>query len=391
MKPLLLTLAFTGILAMLCLSTIAQTATQNLNPIITAFPSLRIPASSRSLSMGDAGVASAIGNDQLYYNAAKTAFTQNFHQVGIGFTPWLASISNDSRFMYVNYLANTGSNSAFGLAFNYFRIGNIQTRDNNGALITQSTASEFSILSSFAIALNDNASIGVGLRCLSNRPGQSLDANGAATIPTSIISASADISYYHKISLGSEEQKLEIGAAITNLGPKISVDGSKIKIFLPTNFGIGVSYTQPNSENTSSFTFALDANKLLVPTPPEMDNAGTITAGKDPNRSILNALFSSFSDAPQGFKEELREIRVNAGAEYAYEKSFLLRVGLSLENKTKGNRKFVGLGAGYKGLINDQSYSIDFHYLVPFGTISAISPFQNSWGFSLLFNIGGFD
>jgi hypothetical protein len=230
----------------------------------------------------------------------------------------------------------------------------------------------------------------VGLRFLSNRPGQLLDATGTATIPKSIFSASADISYYQKITIGTEEQKLEIGTAITNIGPKISVEGSNTKNFLPTNFAIGIAYTHPNADNTSQFTVALDANKLLVPTPPEIDNNQNIIAGKDPNRSVLNALFSSFNDAPQGFKEELREIRVNAGAEFAYEKSFFLRAGLSLESKTKGNRKFVGLGVGYKSVINDQSCQIDFHYLVPFGTISAISPFQNSWGFSLQFNFGNF-
>jgi hypothetical protein len=378
------------VMAILCTTIKAQTQTPNLKPIITAFPSLRIPPSSRSLSMGDVGVASASGNDALYYNAAKTAFMQNFHQVGIGFTPWLTSISNDTRFMYVNYLANTSSNSAFGLALSYLRLGNVQTRDNNGALISQSTSSEFGLLTSFAIALDEHSSLGVGLRFLSNRPGQSLDPTGNASIPKSIISASADISYYQNIIMGSEEQTLEIGAALTNLGPKVSIDGSATKNFLPTNFDLGVSYTHPNAENTSQFTIALDVNKLLIPTPPETDNNGNITAGKDPNRSVLNALFSSFNDAPQGFKEELREIRVNAGTEFAYEKSFFLRAGLSLENKTKGNRKFVGLGAGYKGTLNDQSYGIDFHYIVPFGNISAISPFQNSWGFSLQFNIGSF-
>lgn len=388
MKRSLRSLAMLCVMAIHWLTSKAQTPT--LNPIITAFPSLRIPPSSRSLSMGDAGVASASGNDALYYNAAKTAFTQNFHQIGIGFTPWLASISNDTRFMYVNYLANTGNNSAFGLALNYLRLGNVQTRDNNGALISQSTSSEFSLLTSFAIALNEHSSLGVGLRFLSNRPGQSVDPTGNASIPKSIISASADISYYQKIIMGSEEQKLEIGAAISNLGPKVSMDGTSIKNFLPTNLGIGISYTHPNADNTSQCTIAIDANKLLVPTPPETDNNANIIAGKDPNRSILNALFSSFSDAPEGFKEELREIRVNAGAEFAYDKSFFLRAGLSLENETKGNRKFVGLGVGYKGVINDQSYAIDFHYLVPFGTVSAISPFQNRWGINLQFNIGSF-
>lgn len=364
---------------------------QLLNPIVTAFPSLRVPASSRGLAMGDAGVASATGNAQLYYNIARTAFSQNFHKMGAGFTPWLASISNDTRFLYANYLANTGERSAMGFALNYFRLGNLQTRDNNGALIAQSTSSEFSCLTSFGIALSENSSIGVGLRLLSSRPGGSSEAGGNATIPKSVLSFSGDVSYYQKIQFGNENQKVEIGASLTNLGPKISTGESNSKIFLPTNFGLGVAYTHPISESAGSFTIALDANKLLVPTPPELDNTGAIVLGKSADRSVLNALFSSFGDAPGGFKEELQEIRVNAGAEFAYEKTFFLRCGLSLESKTKGNRKFVGLGAGYQGFIDDQSFSLDFHYLVPVGSVSAISPFQNSWGFSIAISIGKFE
>jgi hypothetical protein len=89
--------------------------------------------------------------------------------------------------------------------------------------------------------------------------------------------------------------------------------------------------------------------------------------------------------------EELQEIRLNAGTEFAFDKSFFLRAGVSLENKLKGNRRFFGFGAGYKGIIADQSWGLDFHYLVPFGNIAAVSPFQNVFGFGLHFSIGSFD
>lgn len=369
---------------------LSDTYSQKINPIITAFPSLRIAPSSRGFAMGDAGIAAASGNEALYYNASRTAFTQNFHQVGIGFTPWLSTISNDTRFLYANYLANTGSSSALGFALNYLRTGNVQTRDNNGALIAETTASEFSLLTSFAIQLSDRSAIGGGLRFLSYRGGIVPDPTGTLSAAKSILSVSADLSYSQMILLSSEGQRIEIGAVITNLGPKISVNGSDYKIFLPTNLGIGIAYVHPLVDDVGSITLALDANKLLVPTPPEHDISGNIVRGKDANRSVLKALFSSFNDAPGGFKEELREIRLNAGIEFAYDKTFFLRCGLSFENKTKGNRKFIGLGVGYKGAIDNQSYGIDFHYLVPFGAVAAISPFQNIWGFSVQVNIGNF-
>jgi hypothetical protein len=363
---------------------------QQPNPIITAFPSLRIANSSRGLAMGDCGIASAIDNQQLFYNAAKTAFMQNFHQLSVFYTPWLAAISNDTRFMNVNYSANTSNTSAFGISLSYLRLGEISTRDNNGALIAQFKSSEFNILTSYALQLTSNSSLGIGLRFLASQPGQSYDPVNFTSSQKSIFTTSADISYYRRFNI-SEGNKLEIGAAITNVGPKVNIQGSDQKTFLPTNLGIGVSYCTDNPNTNSQFTIELDANKLLVPTPPTFDANGNITAGKDPNRSVLNALFSSFSDAPDGFAEELREITINAGVEYAFDKQFFLRGGVSLESRFKGNRKFAGLGVGYKGTINDQSWGLDFHYLVPIANIAAVSPFQNCWGFALKLSIGNFE
>lgn len=377
-----------GLLLLLILPMLATA--QSPNPIITAFPSLRIPSSSRGLAMGDCGTAGATSNDQLYYNAAKIAFTQYFHQVGISYTPWLAAISNDSRFMNLSYIANVSTTSALGISLNYLRLGNVQTRNNNGALVTQFNANEWNILTSYALQLSENASIAVGLRFIANQPAQVYDPVNFTAMPKSIFSASADLSYYHKFSIG-EEHKLEIGMAISNLGPKVRIDVSQTKTFLPTNLSLGASYSQPISSSTTDFTFELNVNKLLAPTQPEYDNSGNVISGKDPNRSILNALFSSFADAPGGFKEELREIRLNAGAEIAFQKQFFLRAGISLESKLKGNRKFLGAGVGYRGIVNDQSWGFYFHWLTPFGIDAAISPFQNSWGFNLSLNMRSFE
>jgi hypothetical protein len=357
------------------------------SPIITAFPSLRIPSSSRGLSMGDCGVASAEGNQQLWYNQAKTAFTHNSHQLGVSYTPWMAAVSNDTRFMNLNYVGSLSEGTTLGLSLSYLRLGNVSIRDNNGAMIGSYNSNEYNLYSGIALQLSDNASVGVGLRFLSSQPGPSYDPVSNSAMLKQTFSASADISFYQNFSF-SDAGKLEWGLCLTNLGPKLNLEGSGGKTFLPTNLGIGISYTNALAENTNLLTWALDANKLLVPSPPSLDANGNILFGKDPDRSVLNALFSSFSDAPRGMGEELREIRVSCGTEFAFSDVFFLRSGISLENRMKGNRKFIGFGVGYKGLISDQSWAIDFHYLVPLYSVTATSPFQNCWGFTLGFNFG---
>ncbi|MEO8174770.1 MAG: PorV/PorQ family protein, partial [Sediminibacterium sp.] len=269
--------------------------------------------------------------------------------------------------------------------------GTMSTRDNNGATIAQYKTSEYNLCASYALQVAQNSSVGIGLKFLGSQPGQVLDPLNFTTIPKHLFTMAADISYYQRINLNGDESKLEIGAAISNLVPKVSLSSNEQKTFLPTNFGIGIGYTNIHSEIGNQFTVALDANKLLVPTPAQYDINGNITAGKDPNRSVLNALFSTFYDAPGGFKEELREIRINAGAEFVFDRKLSLRAGLSLENQTKGNRKYAALGVGYKGTINDQSWGLDMHYLIPFSVVTASSPFQYCWGFTLKFSFGNFE
>jgi hypothetical protein len=263
-------------------------------------------------------------------------------------------------------------------------------RDNNGATIAQYKSTEYNLQLSYALQIAPNASLGVGMKFLGSQPGAVLDPTSFTTIPKHIFTMAADISYYQRFDLDGEKHTIEVGVAITNIGPKVNLSGNDQKTFLPTNLGIGISYTNRQSETGNQFSFAIDANKLLVPTTPQYDSNGEITAGKGPNRSVINALFSSFNDAPGGFKEELREVRINTGAEFVFDRKFSLRGGLSLENRLKGNRKFAALGIGYNGTINDQSWGLDMHYLIPFATVTAVSPFQNNWGFTICFNLGNF-
>jgi hypothetical protein len=331
-------------------------------PVIVSFPSLRIPASSRGLSMGDCGIATAAENQQLFYNAAKTAFVQNFHQASVNYTPWLSAVSGDTRFINMNYVGNVMNTSAIGLSVSYLNLGTMAMRDNNGATIAEYKAREYHVGASYALQLNNNASLAVGLRLL----GQ----NAFTDVPKNILSVCGDLSYYQFVMLGEEGRKLEWGATVSNVGPKIGLGDNANKNFLPMNLGVGVGYSSVDESN--AFSFGLDFNKLLVP-----------SSGDD--KGILAGMFASFRDPDQ-----LQLIRISSGLEYGYMKEFFLRGGVSLENKNYGNRTYFGLGVGYKGLVLDQSWGLDFHCLVPFGTMPSVSPFQNSFGFSLKLSFGNF-
>jgi hypothetical protein len=173
---------------------------------------------------------------------------------------------------------------------------------------------------------------------------------------------------------------VSFGANIANIGTKMSYINGGPKYFLPTNMKLGTATTFV-IDDYSQFTFALDFNKLLVPTQPIRDSNGAILSGNDPDRSVPAGIFGSFSDAPGGFSEEIKEVSIAAGAEYWYNQQFALRAGYFYESPLKGDRRYLTVGAGLKYNI----FNIDFAYLL---ADPQKSPLANTLRFSLLFNFG---
>ena len=127
----------------------------------------------------------------------------------------------------------------------------------------------------------------------------------------------------------------------------------------------------------------VEVNKLLVPTPSDSNEDGTINSQDDYyNESFVSGVFSSFGDAPDGFGEELKEFTWALGAEYLYQDSFAFRLGYFNESDEKGSRKFATFGAGFKYT----SINIDLSYL--FSTSQVISPLEGTLRFGLTFNFG---
>lgn len=95
-------------------------------------------------------------------------------------------------------------------------------------------------------------------------------------------------------------------------------------------------------------------------------------------------MLNSFTDAPGGMTEELREINPSFGIEYWYDKQFAGRLGYFYEHPTKGNRQFLTLGASVRYNV----IQFDFAYLVATNSQSSTirNPLDNTLRFSLQFN-----
>jgi hypothetical protein len=204
-------------------------------------------------------------------------------------------------------------------------------------------------------------------------------------------SVAGDIGLYYN---GHNEagQGWSFGGALSNLGAKIGYsNNANEKDFIPANLGLGTTYTRVFDES-NKISFGVDINKLLVPTPPQFKNdpptaEDTARLNDYRTKSVISSWFSSFSDAPGGFSEELKEFTVSTGFEYMYNNQFALRGGYFYENKYKGNRQYFTTGVGIKYNV----FELNFSYLVPSGSGVSQNPLSNTLRFSLVFNFDNTD
>ena len=371
-----------SVLVLFFATIVSAQQTNKLNVVTTAVPFLRISPDARTGGMGDLSVATSPDANSGFYNLAKIPFNESQGGIGVTYTPWLKDLGlNDVYLASLAGYYKFDENQAINGSVRYFSLGNIQFTDNLGNDLNSFRPKEFGIDVGYSRKLSDKFGIGVGLKYIySNLAG------GAATNGSNYKAGTAvagDLGFYY-------EGKNEIGtgwafgAALTNLGSKIAyTDNADQKDFIPANLGFGTTYTKVFDEQ-NKISFGVDVNKLLVPTPPG-DPTTQQQLDEYRKQGVVSSWFSSFSDAPGGASEELKEFQFSVGGEYWYNNQFALRAGYFWEDATKGNRKYFTMGIGIKYNI----FGLNFSYLIPSGSGVNRNPLSNTLRFSLLFDLDG--
>ena len=358
--------------------------TGGLNTITTAVPFLMITPDSRSGSMGDVGAATSPDASSISTNPAKYSFIEDDLGFSISYVPWLRALVPDINLSYISGYKKLNQNDAVAFELRYFSLGDITFTDILGNTLGQFNPNELALGGSYSRKLSDLFSLSLATRYIySNLTGGQM----AGDIQTNAgKSFAADVAGYYtnKIRFLKKDSDLSFGFNISNIGNKISYTNVGERDFIPINLKLGSSINI-NFDDYNSMSYSFDINKLLVPTPPLYNSENEIIAGKDPNVSVVSGIFQSFSDAPDGFSEELREINLSFGTEYWYAQQFALRGGYFYEHDTKGGRKFFTFGAGVKYNV----FALDFSYLINASrTINGTNPLANTMRFTMIFDIG---
>lgn len=373
---------FALLMACLPLALRAQDKQTMFNPVNYGVTSLAIAPDARAGAMGDVGVATEADANAQYWNPSKYPFNIARAGVSASYTPWLRKLVNDINLVNLAGFYRLGDYNALSASLRYFSLGEVMTSLSEDAMTINPY--EMSVDVAYSRMLSERFSMGVGMRFIYS------DITYDYTAETSPGKAfAADISMYRLgyFMMGQRECSFAWGLNINNIGSKISFGGYDRSDFIPTNLRLGMNMTIPFNEY-NRLSIAADANKLLVPTYPKQEE------GEDPDVydarvqkdyydiSPISGIFKSFTDAPNGFKEELQEIQWRLGMEYNYNDRFMVRLGYHHEAENKGNRKYFTAGAGFKMSV----FSVDAAYV--FSTAAA-NPLDQTMRFTLGFDLDG--
>ncbi len=354
------------------------------NTLLSAVPFLRIIPDAVGGAMGDAGVATGVNPYALHYNASKLAFAERQSSFAASYTPWLRNLGlTDVYLAYLGGYMKIDDLQSFGASFRYFALGEINFTNVDGQPIGTGRPREFEFAVAYARKLSPKFSAAVTTKFIYSNLASGFQVGGFDITSGKAFAADISVTYHSNPDLTGVGTDFALGAAISNLGSKISYTNSSDKEFIPANFALGAAYKM-NLDEYNSLTFALDFNKLLVPTPypvdhPDYDNNGN-GIGDYREQSTFGGVFGSFGDAPGGFSEELKEFEISIGAEYWYDNQFAVRAGYYYQHPLKGDRQYLTIGVGLKYNV----VGIDIAYLAP--TNAQRSPLDNTLRFGFTFN-----
>ena len=354
------------------------------NTVFTAIPFLRINPDTRTGAMGDVGIATDVDASALYHNVAKLAYAPSNAGLTVNYTPWLKELVSDIFIAQLAGYVKLDDLQSIGLSARYFSLGNINFTDITGQDIGSFSPNEFAIDLGYARKLSTNFSTGITLKYVRSDLASGQDI-GAGNIVNAAQAVAADLGFFYRnpdLTIGGKSAELSLGAAITNIGNKVSYTQDDTKDFIPTNLGIGSNLKFELDEH-NTLAVAFDINKLMVPTPDSSFNNNPTDPENPRNKPLISGMFGSFGDAPGGFSEEMQELMYSIGLEYWYNKQFAVRAGYFNEHRLKGNRKFLTVGVGLRYSV----FGLNFSYIVP--TTSQRNPLDNTLRFALTFDFNG--
>jgi hypothetical protein len=316
------------------------------NTIITAVPFLDLSSAANS-TIAAIDVVGTSYNTQGSAETNPARMFQNKANISAAYTPWLRSSGlKDINLTNLNGHFVLNDRHAIGFHAKYFSLGQIEFKDGNGNSLGSENPEEFYTGIAYAFKASEHFSLGLNANYIYSRLANGIF-NGINISPAQAFSVGIGGLYQNNFDVNLYKIDWSVGVAVTNIGSKISYTDDAFGEYIPTNTAIGGMIGVKELLPHFDLHLLYQMNKLLVPTPDTIDFNNNKTLDYK-EKTLVDAMFGSFSDAAGGAKEEWQEISHSIGLEGMYHFSDKLQAGLRAgyfyESPTKGARQYFQLG-----------------------------------------------
>ncbi len=235
---------------------------------------LLIAPGARAGGMGEAQVALADDSYATYWNPAGLGFQSGYEVSGMHVN-WLPGLVDDMYYDFIAGRAPVEGLGVFGGHLIYLNAGEQQYTDANGVSLGTFLTYFTSGAISYATMVSENSSVGFNFKILYQHLTDSKIKVGTEDTKGTATNFGFDVGYLSKGYLGG---RLDIGAMIANLGPKVIFNDEEQADPMPTNLKLGFNMRVYDSK-FNSLNLVYDVNKLLVGEYASMDWDGDMLIG----------------------------------------------------------------------------------------------------------------
>jgi len=236
---------------------------------------------------------------------------------------WLPELASDLYYEFLSYVTQIQGWGTVGANFTYITYGTIHLTDASQTDLGTDEPFEIAFALSYGTSLSRSLKGGISAKVIYSRlAGQEIAGATAGTAKGTgrTTGLAVDLGLLYMAS-----PRLTFGMAITNLGPDLQYSQQSQADPLPRNLAVGFSYKLLQS----------DYNRLLI------------TA--EINKLLVNI---------DSFRQELKEVIINSGAEFVYANLLAIRAGYIYDQE--GRIKTPSFGAG---LTLMERLKFDFSYI----------------------------
>lgn len=219
-------------------------------------PSLTIPPGARPNGMGEAFVAVSDDATAQWWNVGGLAFSKN-RNLAFMHSQLVPDLASDVYYEFLGYSQRAGDVGTWAVSLIYLTYGESIATDPSGTPLGTFTSWEGTLNASFAMKLGGSVGAGISMKFI--RVDYAPASFTQDNVEGSGTSFAADVCALWKL----EKQRVNLGLAVTNMGPDIAFIDREQSDPLPITLRVGTAWT-PIADDISNLLVTADIEQSLV-------------------------------------------------------------------------------------------------------------------------------